>query len=55
MCDGSTARVLISASLVRTSGEENNIHPGLKVGAAGHYFLVFVHLRCYSLCPTSLL
>ena len=31
MCDGSTARVLISASLVRTSGEENNIHPGLKI------------------------
>ncbi|KAF6997321.1 hypothetical protein CFC21_013556 [Triticum aestivum] len=31
VCDGSTARVLISASLVRTSGEENNIHPGLKI------------------------
>ncbi|XBI46975.1 hypothetical protein VPH35_111059 [Triticum aestivum] len=30
-CDGSTTSVLTSASLVRTSGEESNIHPKLEI------------------------
>lgn len=45
-CHGSITRVLTSASLVRTSGEENSIQPGLKVGVASHYFLVLpIHLK----------
>ena len=36
-CDGSTTRILTSASLIRSSGDEKNIHPEWMVGAPSHY------------------
>ncbi|KAM0869418.1 hypothetical protein ACQ4PT_040694 [Festuca glaucescens] len=36
-CDEATTRILTSASLVRSSGDEKNIHPEWKVDAPSHY------------------
>ena len=36
-CDESSTRILTSASLIRSSGDEKNIHPEWMVGAPSHY------------------